>query len=203
MDVYTQRVTAKADRLKWKAGFVSALAAKFSIPGASEPSLSRAFRNLKALPTTETAVPLNDLLGRFEKMAERLRPFDLVFEDPGQAAELLEQFENGALEISVTRNEKSGALVHSVYIIELLRDRTFFNGMESGVPRKANYLDVAMPIRDATIANVAADTLDKTGYPCRVVAIRLRVDAGKIAGSLADLGFITETGVGGDDGQAA
>jgi hypothetical protein len=108
MGVYENMIERKADQLDWSTVFVASIARKFGIPGASEPSLSKAFRKTKDLPTTETAFPLDQILSRFLKMCRAFEPFTLRLDDPDRAKELLEDFESGRLAVLVTRREKEG-----------------------------------------------------------------------------------------------
>jgi hypothetical protein len=106
MGVYENMIQNKADKLDWSTVFVSTVASKFGIPGASEASLSKAFNRTKELPTAQTALPLDQLLGRFIKMCEAFEPFALRLDDPGKAKQLLEDFESGVLAVSVAQKEK-------------------------------------------------------------------------------------------------
>ena len=91
----------------WVLGLLLAsVAGRFSIPGASEASLSKAFRKTKELPTTETAFPLDQMLSRFLKMCQAFEPFTLRLDDPDKAKHLLEDFESGKLVVSVIRQDK-------------------------------------------------------------------------------------------------
>ncbi len=105
MGTFENRIVVKAKSLGWNAMRVASVASKFGIPGASETALSKAFNGLKELPTHETALPLDLLLGRFIKMCQVFQPFKLELSDPTRAKELLEGFESGRLIVSVTRHE--------------------------------------------------------------------------------------------------
>ena len=106
MGVYENMIERKADQLDWSTVFVASIARKFGIPGASEPSLSKAFRKTKDLPTAETAFPLDQVLSRFLNMCQAFEPFTLRLDDPARAKQLLEDFESGKLIVSVTRLDK-------------------------------------------------------------------------------------------------
>jgi hypothetical protein len=99
MGTYENRIEQKADRLGWSTVLVASVANKFGIRGASESTLSKAFKGLKELSTHDTALPLDLLLGRFVKMAETFAPFELRLDDPAKAAELLQSFEAGELAV--------------------------------------------------------------------------------------------------------
>ena len=85
MGVYENMIQNKADKLNWSTVRVSAVASKFGITGASEANLSKAFNRTKELPSAQTALPLDQLLGRFLKMCEvfkplvRLTPISVLF----------------------------------------------------------------------------------------------------------------------------
>ena len=107
MGTFENRIEHKSDQLHWSTVFVSTIASKFGIRGASEASLSKAFNKTKELPTNETALPLDQLLGRFLKMCEAFEPFALRLDDPDKAKQLLEEFESGNLAVSVARQKPS------------------------------------------------------------------------------------------------
>jgi hypothetical protein len=187
MGVYEYMIQNKADKLDWSTVFVSTVASKFGIPGASEASLSKAFNRTKELPTAQTALPLDQLLGRFLKMCEKFEPFALRLDDPDQAKQLLEDFEAGNLAVSVTRQEP-GTLIYSVFVIENLNQRNkLFEGIQNGEP---GWGADAAPIRDRAIADAAVKVLNDMGYPCHVLSIRMRTTETKIAKALLDLGFV-------------
>src|SRR6267154_2966123 len=104
MDVYENRIQDKMSsrHLNWNTDFVAALATADGIPGASEASLSKSFRNLKELDASRTAMPLDLLLGRFIKMSEAFRPFKLQFDDPAEALRLLKDVEAGKLVVAIS-----------------------------------------------------------------------------------------------------
>lgn len=106
MGVFENMIERKSDQLGWSTVFLASVAGRFSIPGASEASLSKAFRKTKELPTTETAFPLDQVLSRFLKMCEAFEPFTLRLDDPDKAKQLLEDFETGNLIVSVTRRDQ-------------------------------------------------------------------------------------------------
>ncbi len=187
MGVYENMIQNKANKLDWTAVFVASVAGKFDIPGASEASLSKAFNRTRELPSRETALPLDLLLGRFLKMCAAFEPFKLRLDDPVEAKTLLEDFEAGNLVVSVTRQDL-GALIYPVFVIESESNK-LFQGIQdgetcSGVP--------GAPIKDQKIADDVVKMLKDMGCPCRAVSIRTRTTEAKIARSIRDLGF-TET----------
>jgi hypothetical protein len=187
MGVYENMIQNKADKLDWSTVRVSAVASKFGIPGASEANLSKAFNRTKELPTAQTALPLDQLLGRFLKMSEAFEPFTLRLDDPEQAKQLLEDFEAGRLVVSVTRQEP-GALVYGVFLIESLRERNkLFRGIENGEP---SWGFPGTPIKDSVIADAAVKVLNDIGHPCHSFQTSVRISEETIAKSLLDLGFI-------------
>ena len=196
MGVYENMIQNKADKLNWSTVRVSAVASKFSIPGASEANLSKAFNRTKELPTAQTALPLDQLLGRFLKMCEVFKPFEVRLDDPEEAKRLLEDFEAGRLAVSVTRHEP-GALIYGVYIIENLVQRNkLFQGMQNGEP---SWGTEPVPIKDDAIANAAVRVLADMGRPCRAFQTSMRITEEKIAKSLLDLGFIFQEETNGTD----
>ena len=117
MGTYENRIQHKGSQLGWNAMRIASVANKFGIPGASETALSKSFNGVKDLPSVETALPLDLLLGRFLKMYETFRPFPLNLNDIEQAKQLLEDFEAGRIAVSITHQEP-GTLIHSVFVIE-------------------------------------------------------------------------------------
>ncbi len=197
MGTFENRIEHKADQLGWTTGFVASVANKFGIRGASEASLSKAFNKTKELPTHETALPLDQLLGRFLKMCERFEPFTLRLDDPDQAKQLLEDFEVGNLAVSVTRQESPGTLIHAVFIIENLIERNqLFEGIQNGEP---SWGTEATPIKGRAIADAAVKVLHDMGYPCHVFSTRVRTTETKIAKTLLDLGFVFQEQTNGTD----
>jgi hypothetical protein len=191
MGVYENRIQDKMSsrHLNWNTDFVAALAAAEGIPGASEASLSKSFRNLKELDSTRTAMPLDLLLGRFIKMTDAFQPFELQFNDPAKALQLLKDYENGALTVSITHQEP-GALVYRVCVIENLVERNkLFEGIQNGEPSWGVH---AAPIRERIVADSAAQVLRDMGHPCHVFSTSVRTTESKIAKSLLDLGFVLE-----------
>jgi len=189
MGIYWNRVQDKmSDRhLNWKNDFVSALADLERIPGASTATLSKVSRNLAELDDVKTTVPLDLLLGRFIKMTEVFQPFKLQFDSPAQALQLLKDYENGLLVVSVSR-QQPGSLIYGVSVIENLVERNkLFQGIQNGQP---DWGIEATPIKDRVIADLAASTLRDMGYPCHVLSIQMRTTETKIAKTLLDLGFI-------------
>jgi hypothetical protein len=187
MGVYENMIQNKADELDWSTVFVSTVASKFGIPGASEASLSKAFNRTKELPTAQTALPLDQLLGRFLKMCEAFKPFTLRLDDPEQAKQLLEDFESGNLTVAVTRQEP-GALIYPVFVIENLIERNkLFEGIQNSEPR---WGIEGTPIRDRAIADAAVKVLKEMGHSCHVLSIRIRTVETKIAKTLRELGFV-------------
>jgi hypothetical protein len=187
MGVYENRIQNKADELDWSTVFVSTVASKFGIPGASEASLSKAFNRTKELPTAQTALPLDQLLGRFLKMCEAFKPFTLRLDDPEHAKQLLEDFESGNLTVAVTRREP-GALIYPVFVIENLIDRNkLFEGIQNNELR---WGIEGAPISDRAIAHAAVNKLSDMGHPCHVLSIRMRTVETKIAKTLRELGFV-------------
>ena len=187
MGVYENMIQNKADELDWSTVFVSTVASKFGISGASEASLSKAFNRTKELPTAQTALPLDQLLGRFLKMCEAFKPFTLRLDDPENAKQLLEDFESGNLSVAVTRQEP-GALIYPVFVIENLIERNkLFEEIQNNEPR---WGIEGTPIRDRAIADAAVKVLKEMGHPCHVLSIRMRTVETKIAKTLSDLGFV-------------
>jgi len=187
MGVYENRIQNKADELDWSTVFVSTVASKFGIPGASEASLSKAFNRTKELPTAQTALPLDQLLGRFLKMCEAFKPFTLRLDDPDHAKQLLEDFESGNLTVAVSRQEP-GALIYPVFVIENVIERNrLFEGIQNSEPRWG--ID-GTPIRDRAIADAAVKVLKEMGHPCHVLSIRMRTVETKIAKTVRELGFV-------------
>lgn len=184
MGVYENMIQSKADKLDWSTVFVSTVASKFGIPGASEASLSKAFNRTKELPTAQTALPLDQLLGRFLKMCAAFEPFKLRLDDPVEAKTLLEDFESGNLSISVIRQEP-GALIYPAFVIEGEPNK-LFQGILNG---ESCWTTEAAPIKDRMIADEAARMLNEMGHRCRVLSIRMRTEESKIAKTLLDLGF--------------
>ncbi|SRR6266550_560575 len=196
MSTFENRIEHNAEELGWNAMRVASVASKFGIRGASETALSKAFNGLKDLPTHETALPLDLLLGRFLKMCEAFKPFTVQLNDPEQAKQLLEDFEAGRLAVSVTRQEP-GSLIYGVHLIENLVERnTLFQGMRNGEP---SWGIEARPIKDPEIANVAVKTLNGMGYPCRTFQTSMRTTEEKIAKTLLDLGFVFQEETNGTD----
>lgn len=186
MGVYENMIQNKAIKLDWTGVFVASVAGKFDIPGASEASLSKAFNRTKELPTVQTALPLDLLLGRFLKMCAAFEPFKLRLDDPVEAKTLLEDFESGALAVSVTSQEP-GALIYPVFVIE--SENKLFQGIVNG---ETCWGVPGAPIKDKVIADQAVKMLNDMGRQCRAVSIRMRTTEAKIARSVRDLGF-TET----------
>jgi hypothetical protein len=186
MGVYENMIQNKANKLDWRTVFLASVASKFGIPGASEASLSKAFNRTKELPTAQTALPLDQLLGRFLRMCEAFEPFALRLDDPDQAKKLLEDFEAGRLAVSVTRQEP-GALIYSVLVIENLIDHKLFEGIQNNEPV---WGIEGAPIKDRMIADTAVKVLNDLGHPCRAVSTRVRTTETKIAKTLLDLGFV-------------
>ena len=190
MGVYENRIQDKMSsrHLNWNTDFVAALATAEGIPGASEASLSKSFRNLKELDSTKTAMPLDLLLGRFIKMSEALQPFELQFSDPVKALQLLKDYESGALAVSITRQEPA-SLILGVHLIENAVERNkMFQGIHNGEP---SWGYPGVPI-NSEIAVAAAKALADMGHPCRVFSTSVRTTEEKIARSLRDLGFVFE-----------
>jgi len=148
--------------------FVASVAGKFNIPGASEASLSKAFNRTKDLPTHQTALPLDQLLGRFLKMCAAFEPFKLRLDDPAEAKSLLEDFESGNLAVSVTHQEP-GALIYPAFVIESEPNK-MFEGIQNGESRWGIQ---GLPIKDRMIADEAARMLNEMGHRCRVLSIRM------------------------------
>ena len=194
MGVYENMIQNKADQLNWSTVRVSAVASKFGIPGASEANLSKAFNRTKELPTAQTALPLDQLLGRFLKMCEAFEPFTLRLDDPEQAKQLLEDYEAGKLVVSITRREP-GALIYPVFVIENAPNK-FFEEIRDGEP---HWGAEAAPIKERVIADTAVKTLSDMGYPCRVLSIRMKTTETKIAKTLLDLGFVFQEETNGTD----
>ena len=191
MGTFENRIEYKADQLRWSTVRVAATAAKFGISGASEASLSKAFNKTKDL-STDTALALDLLLGRFLKMSEAFKPFDIRLDDPNEAKKLLEDFEGGNLVVSVTRQEP-GALIRGVYLLERLgQPNKLFQGVVDG---QSQWGIEGKPIKDREIAEAAAKRLDNLSQPCRVVATQMRTVESNIAKSLTDMGL------GGSDGE--
>jgi len=191
MGTYENRIQDKMSEryLNWNTDFVAALANVEGIPGASEASLSKSFRNLKELDSTRTAMPLDLLLGRFIKLTDAFQPFKLQFDDPAKALQLLKDYESGALAVSITRQEP-GALIYPVLVIESLVERNkFFQGIQGNKP---SWGTEAAPIKERTIAGTAARVLNDMGHPCHVVMIRMRTTESKIAKTLLDMGFVLQ-----------
>ncbi|SRR6266566_1005474 len=191
MGVYENRIQDKMSErhLNWNKDFVAALANAERIPGASEASLSKSFRNLTELDSARTAMPLDLLLGRFIKMTDAFQPFKLQFDDPAKALQLLKDYEAGKLVVSI-RREEPGSSIYWVYIIENLVERNkLFQGMKNGAP---SWGTEATPIKDQEIANVAVKTLNGLGYPCRAFSTSVRTVESKIAKTLLDLGLAQE-----------
>src|SRR6267143_4169800 len=189
MGIYWNRVQDKMSErhLNWKNDFVAALADLERIPGASTATLSKVSRNLVELDDVKTTVPLDLLLGRFIKMTEVFQPFKLQFDSPAQALQLLKDYENGLLVVSVSR-QQPGSLIYGVSVIENLVERNkLFQGIQNGQP---DWGIEATPIKDRVIADLAASTLRDMGYPCHVPSIQMRTTETKIAKTLLDLGFI-------------
>jgi len=196
MGVYENMIQNKADKLNWSTVRVSAVASKFAIPGASEANLSKAFNRTKELPTAQTALPLDQLLGRFLKMSAAFEPFTLRLDDPEQAKQLLEDFEAGRLAVSVTRQEP-GSLIYGVSLIENLVERNkLFRGIQNGGP---SWGIEGVPIKDSEIANVAVKTLKGMGYSCHTFQTSMRTTEEKIAKTLLDLGFVFQEETNGTD----
>ena len=196
MGVYENMIQNKADKLNWSTVRVSAVASKFGIPGASEANLSKAFNRTKELPTAQTALPLDQLLGRFLKMSAAFEPFTLRLDvDPEEAKQLLEDFEAGRLAVSVTRQEP-GTLIYGVFVIENLVERKLFEGIQNG---KCGWGAEGAPIKDRAIADAAAKVLLDLGHPCHVLSIRMRTTDAKIAKTLLDLGFVFQEQDNGND----
>jgi hypothetical protein len=184
---YAFEIEEMADKLNWTKGIISAVAHRFSVPGASEPNLSRAFAKTKDL-NIQTASDLKTLLLRFTKMAEAFAPFLLRLEDPDLCKQLLEDFEAGKLAVSVVRQEPS-ALIHHVFLIENLRERnTFFEGIRNGEPQWGT----GTSIKDHQIADATVKVLGDMGHPCHPILTSIRTVPEKIARSMADLGFVLE-----------
>jgi hypothetical protein len=185
MGTFENRIKNKADKLGWTTIILASVASKCGIRGASEASLSKAFANTKELSTHETALPLDQLLTRFLAMAERFEPFALNLRDPDQAKQLLEDFESGALIVSVTRQEP-GSLVYSVFVIEGEPNK-LFQGIVNGESRWGVQ---GTPIKDRIVADGGIRALNDMGHRCRVLSIRMRTTETKIARALTDLGFV-------------
>jgi len=189
MGVYENMIQNKADKLDWSTVRVAAVASKFGIPGASEANLSKAFNRTKELPTAQTALPLDQLLGRFLKLCEVFKPFEVRLDDPEQAKQLLEDFEAGRLVVSVRREEPASS-IYFVYLIENLLERNkLFEGIQNSKP---SWGTQGVPIKDREIADAATTVLRDMGHPCRVFSTSVRTTETKIAKSLSDLGFIFE-----------
>jgi hypothetical protein len=187
MGTFENRIEHKTNQLGWSVMFTSAVASKFGIPGASESNLSRSFKGLKELPSHETALPLDLLLGRFLTMVKTFDPFRIQLDDPAKAKELLEDFETGRLVVSV-RREEPDALVYNVYVIENLIERNrLFQRIQNGEPQWGFQ---GTPIKDREVANAAVAVLKDTGRSCHVLSIQMRTESSKIAKSLVDLGFV-------------
>jgi len=196
MGVYENMIHNKADKLNWSTVRVSAVASKFGIPGASEANLSKAFNRTKELPTAQTALPLDQLLGRFLRLCEVFKPFEVRLDDPEQAKQLLEDFEAGRLVVSV-RREEPGSLIYGVFIIENLVERNrLFEGIQNSEPRWGTQ---GVPIKEGAIADAASKTLTDMGYPCRVFSTSRRVTEEQIAKTLLDLGFVFQEETNGTD----
>jgi len=196
--IYENRIQEKMSErhLNWNTDFVAALANAEGIPGASEASLSKSFRNLKELDSTRTAMPLDLLLGRFIKLIDAFQPFKLQFDDPAKALQLLKAYESGALAVSITRQEP-GALIYPVLAIEHLVERNkFFQGIQDNKP---SWGTEAAPIKERAIADAAARVLNDMGHPCHAVMIRMRTTETKIAKTLLDLGFVFQEEANGND----
>lgn len=194
MGVYENRIQDKMSprHLNWNVDFLAALANAEGIPGASEASLSKSFRNLKELDSTRTAMPLDLLLGRFIKMTEAVRPFELQFSDPTKALQLLKDFESGALTVSITHQEP-GALIYRVHVIENLIERNrLFQGIRNNEPIWGKLGEPGVPIKDVQIAETAVGILRDLNHPCHVTSTSIRTTETKIAKSLVDLGFILQ-----------
>jgi hypothetical protein len=182
--------------LNWNTDFVAALATADGIPGASEASLSKSFRNLKELDASRTAMPLDLLLGRFIKMSEAFQPFKLQFDNPVEALRLLKDVEAGKLVVSITRQEP-GTLVYAVFVIgNLLERNKFFQRIQDNKP---SWGTDAAPIKDRAIADAAVSVLGDMGHPCHVLLIRMRTTETMIAKTLLDLGFVFQEQTNGTD----
>jgi hypothetical protein len=195
---YAFEIEEMADKLNWTKGVISAVAHRFSVSGASEPNLSRAFAKTKDL-SAQTAAELKSLLLRFTKMAQTFEPFILRLDDPDLAKQLLEDFEAGNLIVSVTHQEPS-AVVYPVFVIESLVERNkFFQGIRNGEPQWG--IDGA-PIQDRLIANSVVKILEDLGHASRAFFTSVRTTQDKIAKTLADLGFVLQEPalIGADDG---
>jgi len=190
MSTYTNKIEAIADQLNWSTVFVSAIANKFGISGASEASLSKAFNRTKELDATKTEVPLYVLLTRFSKMAATFKPFTVRLDDPDGAKQLLEEFEAGKLSVSVSRQdpEQSAALVRAVYIIEFM-DLKLLKQIQSGEVVKTHNSVEAAVLSDSELASSVVDLLMAMGHPCRSVLARMRIAQNQITRSTVDLGF--------------
>jgi hypothetical protein len=187
MGTFENRIEHNAEELGWNAMRVASVASKFGIRGASETALSKAFNGLKDLPTHETALPLDLLLGRFLKMCDQFKPFEVRLDDPEQAKQLLEDFEAGRLTVLIGRLEPDSS-IYFVHLIENLRERNkLFQGIQSGEP---SWGTQGTPIKDRAIADAAVKVLRDMGHPCHVFSTSVRTVESKIAKTLLDLGFV-------------
>lgn len=189
MGTYDNRIEHNANQLGWSAIRLSAVAAEFGISGASEANISKSRNRVRDL-STETALELDTLLGRFLKMYKAFEPFKLRLDDsPEESKKLLEDFEAGRLVVSV-RREEPGAAIYLVYVLEnQFQPGEMFQEMQNGAPV---WGPNPTPIREETIALTAAKMLKDVGQPCRVVTTSMRTLESKIAKSLPDLGFTTK-----------
>jgi hypothetical protein len=190
MGVYEQMIQAKADKLNFRAAFVSGVAGKFGISGASEGSLSKALNGAKELPT-QTAFELDQLLTRIVKMADALAPFKVRFDDSDEVKTLLEGFESGNIVVTVQRFE-----IHTItpfYVV--LVNGQLFERMNDGNPILTSKETECAAFKTRESAHTVAKLLDGMGLSgIRTTSItNIRRDPSTIHDQVSAFGFTQET----------
>jgi hypothetical protein len=125
---------------------------------------------------------------RLKSFRDAMAPIPVRFDDPDAMAALVDDFESGKLNISVSRFEEV-QLIQTVYQVEFTNDQTLFRLIVNGEIQSTTVATDAAPIIDERTANAVRDVLTTMGRPCRVISGRTRIAHSKFVKNLADLGF--------------